>query len=284
MKKTINVAIDRPGLWLDADVTYGQVGHWFGHTTKDLKMDVIYPHEGQDKSWPCIVWICGGAWLQMDVHAWIPNLVDLARKGYVVASVEYRDSNYAVFPGQVEDIKKAIRYLRAHSQRYQIDPDHIGVMGESAGGHLAGMIGTTGHVQGLDVGEYLDYSSAVQAACPWYIPSDFQQMPVFDEDIYLGLLPESRLINSIAKVNPDKAKEASPITYIDDKTPPFLLIHGTQDQVVPHNQSELMYEALEAKGLPVDLISIEGADHADKHFSQRVLIDEIAMFFDKHLK
>ena len=101
-------------------------------------MDLIYP-EDLGRKYPCIVWICGGAWLEMDKSAHLAYLAGLARSGFVVASVEYRTSNEAKFPKQLEDVKSAIRYLRAHADRFCIDPEHFGVMGESAGGYLAAM-------------------------------------------------------------------------------------------------------------------------------------------------
>ena len=281
MKKTISVDIQRTGLWLDAEVTFAQVEHWFGHTSRDLKMDVIAPFKNQSKQWPCIVWICGGAWIQMDYHAHLPNFIELARAGFVIASVEYRDSNAVTFPGQLEDVKAAIRYLRAHADRYNIDPNRIGVMGESAGGHLAAMVGVTGDYEKFDKGTYLEYSSSVQAVCPWYVPSSFDKM--MHKEVDTGLLPESRLIGKDASKNPKLVQDASPISYITKNTPPFLLIHGTKDQVVPFSQSEYLYEALETHNVPVDLIAVEGADHADIHFFQKEIVDEIKVFFKKNL-
>lgn len=283
MKKTIKVNVTRSGMWLDGDVTYGQVGHWFNHVSRDLKMDVMYPSEPQEKPYPCIVWICGGGWQQMDYHAHLPNLVDLVREGYVVASVAYRDSNYATFPGPLEDVKKAIRYLKAHKDRYAIDEDKFGVMGESAGGHLAGFVGVTGDNKEFDTGEYLDYSSAVQACCPWYMPSYFKSMLRVEEG-NTALLPESRLIGADAATADALVAKASPLTYVTESAPPFLLLHGTNDTLVPHNQSELMYDALEEKGVPVDLISIIDANHADQHFYQEAIMHLIVDFFGQHLK
>ena len=142
MKKVIQVAVKEPQYVVSTDVAFAQVDAWFGHTVRDLKLDVIYPEHTEKR--PCIVWICGGAWLQMSVSAHLAYLCDLAREGFVVASVQYRTSNEAVFPAQLEDVKAAIRYLKAHSERYGIDPERFGVMGESAGGHLTVMTALTG--------------------------------------------------------------------------------------------------------------------------------------------
>lgn len=287
MKKIIRVEKSRNGIWLDANVTYGQVGAWFSHVTLDLKMDIMRPFPDQNqeeaKVYPCIIWICGGAWIQMDRHAHLPNFIELVRQGYVIASVDYRDSNQVKFPGQLEDIKAAVRYLRAHAQRYGINPKKIGVMGESAGGHLTAMLAVTGEHKEYDTGAYLEYSSAVSAACPWYLPCDFSQMPPRD-DISLAMSPESLLIGDSPRRQPELAKKASPLSFIDSHTPPFLLLHGTKDDVVPYAQSEVMYEALTQAGIETTLIGIEGANHADIHFFQPEVMTIITEFFDKHLK
>ena len=138
MKETIKIQVEAPQYSVVTGTTFAQVDAWFGHTRKDLKMDIIYP-EDQERLYPCIVWICGGAWVTMDRSAHLAYLAGLARSGFVVASVEYRTSNEAVFPAQLVDIKSAIRYLRAHSDRFRINPEQFGVMGESAGGHLTAM-------------------------------------------------------------------------------------------------------------------------------------------------
>ena len=281
MKKTLKLDLDRPGLWMDANVTYGQVDSWFGHTSQDLKLDIIYPHEGQEKPWPCIVWVCGGAWLQMDRHAHMPNFADLAREGFVVASVQYRLTNETVFPGPLEDIKAAIRYLRKNAARYNIDAGHFGVMGESAGGQLSGMVAVTGNRREFDKGEWLDYSSAVQAACPWYMVSDLAAFPALDNP---GLSPEARLIGAIPEDRPELIKAASPISYVSADCPPCLLLHGTDDHTVPHDQSVRFHDALEKAGVPVTLYSIEGADHADENFFQKPVMELITAFFKKQLQ
>ena len=281
MIKNINVELERPGLWMDGNVTYAQVDNWFGHTTQDLKLDIIYPHENLDKTWPCIVHICGGAWIQMDWHAHVPNYVEMVRAGFVVASVQYRLSNDVSFPGPLEDVKAAIRYLRKNAARYNIDPEKFGVTGESAGGHLAGMVAVTGNLRDFDKGENLEFSSAVQAACPWYMVSDLSAFPEIENP---GLSPEARLIGDIPRNNPGLRDAASPITYVTSDCPPCLLLHGTADPIVPHDQSVRFHDALEKAGVPVTLYSVEGAKHADKHFFQKPVEKLMIDFFTEYLK
>jgi len=281
MIKKLDVNIERKGLWMDGDVCYRQTEAWFGHTTQDLKMDIIYSREPPEKPWPCIIWICGGAWLQMDQHAWLPNFIELARAGFAIATVQYRLSNDALFPGALQDIKGAVRFLRKNAERYRINPDRIGVMGESAGGHLAGMMAVSNGMKEFDDGDFLEYSSDVQAACPWYMVSDLTAFPQFEN---AGLAPESRLIGALCAKEPDKAKAASPVSYVSSKTVPCLLLHGLEDKTVPHDQSVAFHDALEKAGVPVELYSIPGADHADRHFCQPPVMERIIDFFQSYLQ
>lgn len=218
----------------------------------------------------------------MSKNAHLAYLCDLARRGFVVASVQYRTSNEVLFPGQLEDVKAAVRYLRAHAERYCIDTEHFGVMGESAGGHLTAMTALTGDRKEYDKGWYTEYSSAVQAACPWYLPADISAMPGI-ENRDMQAAPESLLIGQNAALHKEEAMKACPVSYVDGAIPPFLLLHGTCDRTVPYSQSEVMYDALAAKGADVRLVGIEGADHADKQFFQREVWDIIADFFKEKL-
>lgn len=280
MRKTIQIKTPAPQYIVATDVSFAQRDAWCGHRVKDLRMDIIYPEQGRKKS-PCIVWICGGGWLEMDTGAHLAYLSWLARQGFVVASVEYRTSNEAKFPAQLIDVKAAIRYLRAHAKRYCIDPDRFGVMGESAGGHLASMVALTGSKKAFDKGDYLEYSSAVQAACPWYPPTDITTFPIPSESATSA--PESLLLGMNVSTNLEAAKKACPISYVTKQAPPFLFLHGTDDHVVPFQQSEILYDALTEKGADATLIAIDGADHADIQFFQQETWEIIANFFKEKL-
>ena len=120
MKKILKPETTKPQYVVTTDITYAQVDSWFGHCRRDLKLDLIYPEDGEGKTYPCIVWICGGAWQRMDKAAHLAYLGTLAQEGFVVASVEYRTSNEGTHPMQLCDIKAAIRYLRAYAKRYRI--------------------------------------------------------------------------------------------------------------------------------------------------------------------
>ena len=251
MKKTLKPETTKPQYVVTTDITYAQVDSWFGHCRRDLKLDLIYPEDGEGKTYPCIVWICGGAWQRMDKAAHLAYLGTLAQEGFVVASVEYRTSNEGTHPMQLCDIKAAIRYLRAYAKRYRINSEKFGVMGESAGGYLTCMAALDRDKK-LDTGEYLEYSSQVQAACPWYPPTDASHFP-YDDVEKAAMSSES------------------------------LLIHGTKDSTVPFSQSEELYDALEAAGCDVTLLALDGAEHADLMFFQDEVWQQIIAFFKRTL-
>jgi acetyl esterase/lipase len=224
---------------------------------KQLKLDLLLPQ--CDEQLPLIVFIQGGAWMNQNRSKNLPQLVAFAQKGYVVASIEHRLSHEAVFPVQLYDVKTAVRYLRAHATTYGIDPNRIAAWGMSSGGHLAALLGVTGHLSNLEgMGEWMGYSSEVQAVIDFYGPSDVR--------LFEGLsaaTPGSRLLGE--QVHSDKASIMSPITYISDDAPPFLIIHGDSDGVVPLQQSELFYSALKDVGADVEFYKLKGAEH---NFSQ----------------
>lgn len=280
MRETIKINVTQPTYTAITGITFSQVDSWSGHTRKDLKLDIIYP-EDPEKLYPCIVWICGGGWLSMDRSAHLPYLAGLARSGFVIASVEYRTSNEAIYPTQVVDIKSAIRYLRAHSKRYRIDPERFGVMGESAGGYLTAMAALADG-SAFDVGDYLEYSSKVQAACPWYPPTDVTGFP-YPSPLEAAASPESLLLGMNVTLHQEEARKACPVSYVSKDAPPFMIIHGTDDHIVPFTQAEILHDKLEAAGCDVKLVAIEGADHADKQFFQEEIWQRITDFFHEKL-
>ena len=281
MKKTLKPETTKPQYVVTTDITYAQVDSWFGHCRRDLKLDLIYPEDGEGKTYPCIVWICGGAWQRMDKAAHLAYLGTLAQEGFVVASVEYRTSNEGTHPMQLCDIKAAIRYLRAYAKRYRINSEKFGVMGESAGGYLTCMAALDQDKK-LDTGEYLEYSSQVQAACPWYPPTDASHFP-YDDVEKAAMSSESLLMGFNVMTHPQEAYENSPVSKVTPDEPPFLLIHGTKDITVPFSQSEELYDALEAAGCDVTLLALDGAEHADLMFFQDEVWQQIIAFFKRTL-
>ena len=193
MKEKLKINVTKPQYVQVSDITYAQVDSWFDHCRRDLKLDLIYPEDMSDKRYPCIVWICGGAWMRMDKSAHLSYLSTLAHQGFVVCSVEYRTSNEGCYPMQIEDVKAVIRYLKAHADRYRIDKEHFGAMGESAGGFLTCMAALD-HDKNHDVGDYLEESSSIQAACPWYPPTNLSTFKYKDaEELTEKVLQEGKV-------------------------------------------------------------------------------------------
>lgn len=281
MKEKLMINITKPQYVQVSDITYSQVDSWYDHCRRDLKLDLIYPEDMSDKRYPCIVWICGGGWMRMDKSAHLSYLSTLAHQGFVVCSVEYRTSNEGCYPMQIEDVKAAIRYLRAHADRYRIDKEHFGAMGESAGGFLTCMAALD-HDKVHDVGEYLEESSSIQAACPWYPPTNLSTFKYKDAEECAASM-ESLLLGYNTMRNIKEAYNSSPVSKVTKDAPPFLIIHGINDQTVPFEQSEELYDKLIENGCDADLIALEGADHADLQFFQDELWDRIIEFFKTKL-
>lgn len=237
-----------------------------------------------DDPLPLIVWIHGGAFRLGSKEDRVP--LDQLRAGYAVAAINYRLSQHALFPAQIEDCKAAVRWLRAHADRYGIDPARIASWGESAGGHLAAMLGTTGSTAELEVGEHLDLSSRVQAVVDFFGPTDFLQMDA--HRLPQGMVhdtpdsPESELVGGPIQERRAEVARANPVTYVGPDAPPFLIIHGDQDPLVPYHQSTLLVAALEAAGVPVTFYTVAGAGHGG--FTDPHIPPLVRDFLAAHLK
>lgn len=280
MKEKLKVTVTAPQYSFVSGITFAQVDAWFDHTRRDLKMDIIYP-EDKKKKYPCVVWICGGAWMRLDRSAHTAYLSELARSGFVVASVEYRTTNEGCFPMQLQDVKAGIRYLKAMSERYHIDTERFGVMGESAGGYLSAMAALADD-PAYDVGAFTEYSSKVQAACPWYPPADVTGF-AYPSPVEAAASPESLLLGKNVMLYQEEALKACPVSFATKDAPPFLIIHGDNDHTVPFEQGKILHDKLEAVGADVKLLVLEGADHADMPFFQEEIWQRIIGFFKEKL-
>ncbi len=252
---------------LGSELVYSQRKEWCGATWRHLRMSIIRSRQhfyyDEEETLPVIVFLCGGGFTTVDHNVWIPELSWYAKRGWAVASVEYSVTARTRFPMQLEDIKQAIRYLRAHAEELRIDPERIVVMGESAGGYLSGLVGLTGDRREYDVGEYQEHSSAVKGVVSFYpvtIPTQFSADP--------DLVPLSPDINCYLDL--DK--------LVAENSPPFMILHGTKDSQVPLRQSEALYEALQEKNVRAELYIFEGAEHADAPFYQTEVKEKILEF------
>jgi len=251
-----------------------------GHDRQNL--DLYLPADAQRP--PLIVMIHGGAFRMGSKES--ENPVPFLVEGYAVASINYRLSGQAIFPAQIEDCKAAVRWLRAHAAQYGYDPGRFGVIGSSAGGHLAAMLGTAGSTAEFDGGGYANGSSRVQAVVDRFGPTDFLQMDAHrlpSGQTHDGPdSPESQLVGGRIQDNPDKVRRANPITYITRDAPPFLVIHGDRDPLVPHHQSELLVAALKKAGVPVTFYTVKGGGHGG--FTDPNVDRMTRDFFATHLK
>jgi acetyl esterase/lipase len=237
--------------------------------------------------YPVIVSVHGGSWTIGHRSEGLAFLQ--VNRGYAVANIDYRLAPGATFPAQIEDVKAAVRWLRANATRFQLDPSRIAVMGYSAGGHLAALLGTSGGVEELEGPGHGNaaFSSRVQAVVDYFGPTDLlklkaQALPCMPGDPDDPTEAPSLFMGCPIQSCMEKTRSANPITYVTPDDPPFLILHGTADCLVPWQQSKILDDALKAAGVPSRLILVLFATHADPAFL--LYQDEVSAFLDQHLK
>jgi acetyl esterase/lipase len=272
-----------PGVKVERDLVFASVGG------KNLKLQLYRP-DNNSTNVPVVVLIYGGAWMMRTLPMETPKAVWLATHSYAAAVIDYRLSSDALFPAQIYDCKAAVRWLRANAAKYGLDAAHIGAWGESSGGHLASLLGVTDNVAALEGdGGNTNESSQVQAVVDFFGPTDFlraqaHSLPGSWINHDSPTSPESRLIGGAIQKNPDKAEQANPIKYVTHDAPPFLIVHGEQDPLVPCNQSELLYAALKQARVNVTFYKIAGAGHGGPAFDSDMMRAAVLAFLDKYLK
>jgi len=245
-------------------------------------MDIYVPAHVKG-TLPVIVYIHGGGWLAGSHSGADAYATHFTGRGYIFCSADYRFSSEAIYPAQIEDCKCAIRYLRANAAQYHIDPAHIGVWGDSAGGHLVSLLGTTAHVKRLEGnGQWQNESSEVQAVVDWYGPSYFNPKFLKEYTNPDGRRMIQQLLGGLD--NAQLAADASPVTFVAKGDPPFLIMQGDKDPLVPVSQSRDLYDALKAVDDDVALKIIPGAGHGGAEFYTPDNITMIDAFFDRILK
>jgi acetyl esterase/lipase len=235
-----------------------------------LVMDIQVPKTAGRK--PLVVFLPGGGFESADPSGNLDERTYVAEQGYVVASVQYRTiPDGATYKDGLADVKSAIRYLRAHAARYDVNVGKVAVWGQSAGGYMAAMTGVTSHLRQFDVGRNLNQSSAVQAVVDEFGPSDLAKVAAdFDPatqaayDTPASITAEYVLGPGSSKTlaqEPAAAAAADPVTYVSSSDPPFVLLQGTDDHIVSPSQTVLMLDALRAKGVPSTRYALTGANH-----------------------
>ena len=275
-------AVESSKTWLDIDyVGDGIIGH---------KLDIFLPKKGK-APFPIIVTIYGSAWFSNSAKG--SCFKDgfgqaLLKNGFAVVSINHRSSADAVWPAQLHDIKAAVRFIRANATKFSLDSSFVGVTGFSSGGHLSTMLGVTSNLKnaeigslGIDlegnIGKNLNSSSHVNAVVDWFGPTNFITMDScgssFKHDDIKS--PESSLIGGAIQDNKDKVALANPISYISKNKVPFLIIHGTNDILVPYCQSQELYQKMQLKKIPSQFLTVDGGEHGpgvmiDKYYKEMV--------------
>jgi acetyl esterase/lipase len=295
--------------------------YWQPLGYRPLTLDIYLPPAGRPRpatGFPLIVHIHGGGWMVGDSHLGGPFLdfpgvlASLAARGYVVASINYRLSSEAAFPAQAQDVKAAIRWLRSRAAEYGIDPARAMTWGESAGGHLAGLVAVSCGAQALEPAQTIKIalpntphnvvtsnkvSDCVQGGVTWYgvfdiatIAAQARQDKAMSRDV--ADAPEWKLLGCFAtECKKGEIAAASPVTYVDAKSPPMLLIAGSEDKTVPYHQTLEMADKLKAAGVAPELIVIPGVHHGfvgktleETRDANLKALDATFRFIDKTMK
>lgn len=261
------------GVKYSTDVVYGTGGD------TALHLDIAHP-EAPESALPCVVVIHGGAWRQGDKSAHTDLVLELAKRGYVAATVQYRFCPEHTFPAQIEDVKCAVRFLRAHTADWNIDPKRIAAVGFSAGAHLSMLLATMGPDDGFEgQGGSPDRLSKVRCAVSFAGPTDLDadDLPPVSQTLVRDFLG-----GPIAE-KAEVAQQASPIEYLSRDDGPLLLFQGTKDPLVPHTQATKMADAMTAAGVDGRIELLIGAGHGWDGARRERSLEQMFEFLEQHL-
>lgn len=266
------------GTKLHGDVPY------LDDTLKKHLLDIYLPAKSTGNV-PLVVFIHGGGWLSNDKYADMgymkETVSEILESGFALASIDYRFSTQATFPAQMLDCNAAVSYLVENAAKYGLDTDRMVVMGFSAGGHLASMIGLADNNE-VDAfylpgtKRQFDFKGVVD----FYGPSDLTLFPGAND----AKSPEGLLIGAAPLDRPDLAKNASPVNFVDENDPPFLIIHGEKDDLVSPNHSRLLNSWLQVKGVPTHLMIVPGAPHFGPMFDAEEIRIKVMGFLKDRLR
>lgn len=256
-----------------------------------LKLDLYLPDKQSDKPAPLAVFVHGGGWQKGSKAGgvWLNSVRgELNKRGYIVASVDYRLAPEYKWPLFMNDVKCSIRFLRANAKKYQIDPKHIGAWGTSAGGHLVAMLGTTDKKAKLEGEHYEKQSSSLQAVVDMFGPSDIPLLVSESQHVQRAGIVFGADLEKNGMTTHALLEQASPITYVSKHSAPTLIIHGERDELVHSNQAQVFYDKLKAAGVPSRLIMVNNGTHGlatpNIEPSRDELVQTIADWFDRYLK
>ncbi|MBN2638448.1 MAG: alpha/beta hydrolase, partial [Bacteroidales bacterium] len=250
--------------------------NYAGDSMNYHKLDIYLPETVKQK-YPVVISIYGSAWLANNAKGADLSTLGkaLLEAGFAVVAPNHRSSMDAKFPAQINDIKAVIRFVRANAEKYQFDTSFVGITGSSSGGNLAAMAGTSGNIKAFTlgtatadiegtIGNNAAFSSSVDAVVDWFGPTNMLVMDSCGGTDFIHndvKSPASLYIGGPIQENKDKTLLASPITYIDENDPPFLIFHGDKDRVVPHCQSVIFYETLKNAKVACQFVSVPGGGH-----------------------
>lgn len=246
-------------------------------------LDIYLPANAKEKI-PLVIFIHGGGWMHNDKYADMgymkKTVAEIVANGFALASIDYRFSTQAVFPAQIQDCNQAISFLYDNADKYGLDRSKFAVIGFSAGGHLASMVGLArnNNVDAFFVPRASRFFQ-IKAVIDFYGPSDLLLFPGSDN----AKSAEALLIGAAPFERPDLSKIASPVTYVDKNDPPFLIIHGEKDDMVPLNQSRLLSSWLKIAGVPNELIIVKDAPHFGPMFDVDEIRSKVIQFLRKEL-
>ena len=270
-------------LTVSAEITKSEGIEFARVEGSSLKLDLYRDANAVGKK-PLIVWVHGGAW-RAGSRKGMP-LKAMVSQGYVIASVDYRLTPVAPFPANVHDIKAAIRFLKTNASKFGIDSKRVVIAGASAGGHLASLVGLSNGVEKLEgsVGENLDQNSDVQAVVSFYGASDLTT--ILSQSTPHGLSVRVPALKLLLGGSPEEklelARLASPVSHLDQKDPPVLLIHGDADNQMPFAQSKALKKACGEKKIRCELITIPGGGHGGKAFYTSEVLEKVGTFLKTH--
>lgn len=278
-------AQDNPiiGAYPQGTVLKGNINYAIDTLKKHL-LDIYIPPNAKGKL-PMVVFVHGGGWLSNDKYADMgymkKTIAEIVGSGFILASIDYRFSTTAPFPAQIQDCNQAVSFLYDHADEYGIDRNRIAVMGFSAGGHLANMMGLS---KNNNINSFFVPGStrkfAIKAVVDFYGPSDLMLFPDPGND-QTGI---AKLLGAAPLTRPDLSKTASPVTYVDKDDPPFLIIHGEKDGDVDPRQSRLLSSWLTVLNVPNELIIVKDAPHYGVMFDADDVRAKVMVFLTRYLK
>ncbi len=256
---------------------------------ENLTLQILKPENWNGEKYPCIVYVQGSAWMKQNVYANLPALGEFAKRGYVIAVVEYVHSGIAPFPVQLQNTKTAIRFMRKEAEKYNVDTDNVFIWGDSSGGHLALMTAVTEDISEFDTELYKEYSTNINACVSYYGVTDIKSIHTDPCSASSGKAdsPEGMLLGGInVSKHIKEADIASPVNYVNETRdiPPILLAVGTCDHIVPFSQTELMARKLEEAGKEYVYYVLEGADHGTWEFWTGQTFNCVDEFLKKYIK